>query len=264
MRRILDPLLSILRPVALRRQLEQMEQQLAEARQRNAKIKRQLAQTRRQLEQAKEKNKEIRQRLKQTRKVGSQSKRDHRADLLEKMPKSSMCAEIGVHEGKFSERILNIVKPQRLHLIDPWEHEEEDRYKQSWYGGLGSDGQTLLDQRYYAVKTRFDKEVQAQQVKIHRNYSDIALEEFEDSYFDWIYIDGNHLYEFVKQDLELYYPKIKASGYITGDDYGVQNNWWGNGVQKAVDEFVARRPELTLQTDGTQFIITKGVQPPLT
>ena len=265
MSRFLNRLLGFLRPVALRPQLKAMREQLDQARQRNVKTERQLERTRWQLEQARAKNKEIRQRLKQTRQqskqggAGSQSKRDSRENLLQKMPSGSVCAEIGVHEGKFSRRILDIVKPERLHLIDPWKHEEEDRYRESWYGGLGSDGQALLDRRYHEVEERFDKEIRTQRVQIHRSYSDVALENFEDSYFDWIYIDGNHLYEFVKKDLELYYPKIKPNGHITGDDYGVQNNWWENGVQKAVDEFVSRRPELTLKIDGTQFIITKGV-----
>jgi len=241
-----------------------MQQQLEQAKQQSARAERQLETTRRQLEQARSKDKEIRQRLKQTRQqskqtsiAGSDAKRDVREDLLQKMPQRSVCAEIGVHEGKFSRRILDVVKPERLHLIDPWKHEEEDRYSESWYGGLGPNGQALLDKRYHEVKERFDRDVQAQRVRIHRSYSDVALEEFEDCYFDWIYIDGNHLYEFVKKDLELYYPKIKANGYITGDDYGVQNNWWENGVQKAVDEFVSQRAELTLETNGTQFIIAR-------
>ena len=42
------------------------------------------------------------------------------------------------------------------------------------------------------------------------------------TYFDWIYIDGNHTYEYVKQDLEGYRPKVKPGGYMAGDDYGTK------------------------------------------
>jgi hypothetical protein len=168
------------------------------------------------------------------------------------MPKRSVCAEVGVNEGEFSKQILSVVGPRRLHLIDPWKHVEQ--YAEAHFGGLGSDGQALMDVRYERVKRELAAEIETGQVTIHRDFSSSASHEFEDSYFDWIYIDGNHLYEFVREDLEIYNPKVKAQGYLAGDDYGVEG-WWANGVQKAVDEFVAIRPDLNLELIGTQFLI---------
>jgi len=71
-----------------------------------------------------------------------------------------------------------------------------------------------------------------------------------------IYIDGNHLYEFVKQDLELYYRTVKEGGLITGDDYG-DGGWWQGGVKKAVDEFVAKGFVEAIEIKGGQFILKK-------
>lgn len=173
------------------------------------------------------------------------------------MPKRSICAEIGVHEGVFSEQILRIVQPRRLHLVDPWRHEEGNRYREARYGGLGPAGQAVLDERYKRVRVKFDEEIRNGQVRIHRATSGSIYRDFEDHYFDWIYVDGNHLYEFVVQDLELYFPKVKPGGYLTGDDYG-SSGWWENGVQRAVDEFARSKPGLTLRVDGTQFIIEKS------
>ena len=82
--------------------------------------------------------------------------------------------------------------------------------------------------------------------------------EFAVHYFDWIYIDGNHLYDFVKQDLELYYPKVKPGGFLTGDDYGAKGRW-GDGVERAVADFVASTSSLTLNVTGKRFIIRKSV-----
>jgi hypothetical protein len=172
------------------------------------------------------------------------------------MPQRSICAEIGVHEGDFSKEILCSVKPVKLHLIDPWEYLKGEEYQEAWYGGKASDGQATMDRRFLSVRDRFSKEIDKWQVVIHRRYSAEVASEFSDGYFDWIYIDGNHLYEYVKQDLELYYSKIKVGGYITGDDYGC-DGWWGNGVQKAVDEFVRRRDGLSLEVIGNQFIVRK-------
>ena len=53
-----------------------------------------------------------------------QLKRMARDYLLCNMPKHSICAEIGVHEGEFSRRIVDTVEPERLHLIDPWKQGE--------------------------------------------------------------------------------------------------------------------------------------------
>jgi len=94
-------------------------------------------------------------------------------------------------------------------------------------------------------------------VVMHRGYSSDVVEDFQDGYFDWIYIDGDHQYRFVKQDLNLYYPKVKKGGFVTGDDYG-HEGWWDNGVQKAVDEFVVQRKDVHFEVRGGQFIIQKG------
>lgn len=50
---------------------------------------------------------------------------------------------------------------------------------------------------------------------------------------DFIFIDANHEYEFVKQDCELYWPKIKPGGFLCGHDYCGGHP----GVTEAVDEF---------------------------
>ncbi|CAA9224545.1 MAG: hypothetical protein AVDCRST_MAG93-600 [uncultured Chloroflexia bacterium] len=246
------------KPPTSREEPNQTSLQLEQAQRQNRKLEQQLEQARRRNKKIRQKLDDTKQQLKQAKKAKLQLEGVIRDSILRRMLKGSVCAEIGVHEGSFSREILDVVQPARLHLIDPWKHEEDDRYHQSWYGGLGSEGQAIMDQRYLAVREQFDQEIRAGQVQVHRSYSDAASEEFADSYFDWIYIDGNHLYEFVKKDLKLYYPKVKTDGYITGDDYGAQN-WWENGVQKAVDEFVSQRPELTLEVSGRQFVIKKSV-----
>jgi len=181
---------------------------------------------------------------------------DPRTHLLMEMPKGSVCAEIGVHEGGFARRILDIVKPKRLHLVDPWKHEEGEQYENALYGGLGPGGETVMETRYKKVRERFENEIRSGQVVIHRDVSHVVVREFEAHYFDWIYIDGNHLYDFVKQDLELYHGKVKPGGFLTGDDYGVRG-WWGDGVERAVTEFMSRNPGLTLSVRKHQFIIRR-------
>ena len=162
-----------------------------------------------------------------------------RTKLLKKMPRRSVCAEIGIHGGDYTHQILRHVEPVKLHLIDPWKHESGEQYKEALYGTSISDGQATMDKRFNAVKARFAEQIERHQVQVHRAYSSDVVYTFSDNYFDWMYIDGNHLHEFVKKDLQLYYPKVKPGGYLTGDDYGVEG-WWKNGVKTAVDDFVTQ------------------------
>lgn len=184
------------------------------------------------------------------------NERSARFSLLEMMPKGSICAEIGVDKGEFSQQILKLVQPQKLHLIDPWQYQEEELYREARYGASGSGSQAFMDERYQNVVNKFSDEIQSGRISIHRGYSNLVCSQFEDNYFDWVYIDGNHSYEFVKQDLELYYDKVKKGGFITGDDYGTVG-WWKDGLNRAVDEFVAKGAVNLIKLDKTQFILKK-------
>lgn len=172
------------------------------------------------------------------------------------LPRQSIGAEIGVHLGGFSRQIVDALDPKELHLIDPWEHLTGSDYKNAWYGGRAKDGQKEMDARHEQVRTNFAAELATGQVKIHRGYSTDVLDGFEDGYFDWIYIDGNHLYEFVKRDLELALLKTRSGGLITGDDYS-EGGWWAGGVKKAVDEFADRKLARLVEIRHGQFIFRK-------
>src|ERR1700722_8275794 len=180
----------------------------------------------------------------------------NRQILLEMLPKNSVCAEVGVHRGDFSARVLKVVNPKEFHLIDPWRYEESNTYKAALYGGKARGGQAEMDERCESVQRRFDPEIRSGRVVIHRDNSNTILGKFPDGYFDWIYIDGNHLYEFVRQDLALSFQKTKPGGYLTGDDYQAEG-WWEGGVKKAVDEFVRSKSVQLASTDDGQFVLRK-------
>jgi hypothetical protein len=176
--------------------------------------------------------------------------------LLELLPKNSVGVEIGVHKGDFSERILQVVQPKELHLIDPWKHETSAVYDDALYGGRAKSGQVEMDRRFADVCVRFEAPVRREQVKIHRGYSTDVLSRFPDDYFDWVYIDGNHLYEYVKKDLDLSFRKTKTGGFVTGDDY-MEGGWWEGGVKKAVDEFANSQAAQLVEIRHGQFIFRR-------
>jgi len=160
------------------------------------------------------------------------TRRDQVRDrLLGMMPKGAVAAEIGVWEGGFSARILEITEPRELHLIDPWLYQPE-------FGNTGfgrKKNETRMDEMYAEVAARFSNRPE---VRLHRAKSADALAALADASLDWVYVDGNHNAPFVDEDLALCRAKVKPGGIIAGDDY----NWQGeNGapVRAAVEALVA-------------------------
>ena len=77
---------------------------------------------------------------------------------------------------------------------------------------------------------------------IVRKYSNQAVEMFKDNSLDFVYLDANHKYEEVKADIEMWFPKLKSNGIISGHDFiedgirlvdGIPTDF---GVQQAVKE----------------------------
>jgi hypothetical protein len=184
------------------------------------------------------------------------SQKHQRATLLEILPRGSVGAEIGVHLGDFSDDILRIVAPARFYLVDPWEHFDTPAYKHAWYGGGAKGGQNEMDERYESVLVRFRREIDAGQVLVHRGFSNDFGLTLPADHLDWVYIDGDHTYEFVKRDLELFFGKLKPGGHLIGDDYH-DGGWWAGGVKKAVDEFMRTYPVDIVTLKYEQFMLRK-------
>jgi hypothetical protein len=153
--------------------------------------------------------------------------------LLQYIPQKSVCAEIGVLRGDFSELINTIITPRSLYLIDPWIEGYDKNSDKKYKSGLQTAYSTESD--LSVVMSRFLTHIQNQQVVIKRGFSYDFVNTFPDSYFDFIYIDATHLYESVKADINMYLPKLKNNGVLAGHDYINVDNF---GVIAAVDESV--------------------------
>lgn len=55
-------------------------------------------------------------------------------------------------------------------------------------------------------------------IEIITGRSQEMSERFDDESIDLLYIDGDHRYEYEKQDYDLYFPKVKRGGLIIIDD----------------------------------------------
>ncbi len=148
----------------------------------------------------------------------------NRVELLKRLPKQGIVAELGVDEGEFSNFIVEYCKPEKLHLIDTW---SSRRYN---------------DRKFSKVTSKFYGKIENGRVQIHRKLSTEASFEFNDYYFDWIYIDTDHRYRTTLDELYAFSKKVKKGGFIAGHDY-VMGNWTKSikyGVVEAVAEFCVK------------------------
>lgn len=178
------------------------------------------------------------------------SKRDKvRGRLLARLPKGAVVAEIGVWEGGFSRRILEICEPKELHLIDPWQYMPE-------FGNTGfgrRKNEHKMEEKFKDVSEAFKED---SRVIIHRATSEEALGAMPDGSLDWVYIDGNHNEPFIGNDLAMCLKKVKPKGIITGDDYNWQTESSGAPVRRAVEALVAELgDQIKLTLMANQYII---------
>lgn len=145
----------------------------------------------------------------------------NRMELLKLMPKNGVAVELGVDQGLFTEKILELANPSKLHLVDVWNTE------------------VYNDDKRVSVQDKFKEHIESGKIELNIGYSTDVSKQFEDNYFDWIYIDTDHSYETTKSELEMYRTKVKPGGIIAGHDYilGSWNHMIRYGVKEAVHEF---------------------------
>jgi hypothetical protein len=179
-----------------------------------------------------------------------------RSWVCDLLPPGSTGVEIGVWQGDFSALLLERVRPEALHLVDPWKFEQAGPYDEAMYGQAGAGDQQAMDAVHDRVCARFAGEIAAGQVIIHRAASAEAASSFRPDELDWVYIDGNHLYEFVHADLTAWGPLVERGGHLICDDYGVPG-WWDDGVTRAVEEFAARADWDLVRVSDAQAVLRR-------
>jgi predicted O-methyltransferase YrrM len=151
---------------------------------------------------------------------------------LAEMVSAKSILEIGVAYGYHADFMCTVLPGINYVGVDPYEagYDLNDIFCQDVQGLFGEPvPQNAMNRLFDVVSSNLLKfEGRA---KLIREKSWDAADQFKDSSFGLVYIDGDHTYEGVKKDLNAWYPKVSKGGIICGDDIG-----WA-GVKEAVDEF---------------------------
>lgn len=149
--------------------------------------------------------------------------------------------EIGTWKGYFAERLFKSGRAKTLYCIDPYE-----LYGDYYFDDLNS-AESIAKNKLKPYNVTFIKE-----------YSNKAVDKIKGK-VDFIYIDGNHSYNSVKEDIKLYWPKLKEGGIFGGHDFCYQSTKNGEGVIKAVTEFAVKN-DLKLFVESPDWWIYKTVR----
>jgi hypothetical protein len=117
--------------------------------------------------------------------------------------------EIGTARGLFAEWMFKRIKKLKLYCIDPWI--AYPRYVEM----CDEEGQKIYDDMF----SQAQKKLAGKNVEFIRKYSIDAVKDFKDESLDFVYIDGNHTFEYVIQDIAEWERKVRKGGIVSGHDY---------------------------------------------
>jgi predicted O-methyltransferase YrrM len=144
-----------------------------------------------------------------------------------------MAVEIGTYQGAAADCFASAFK--LLCTIDPWIRK----------------GREMID-----VKAVWEEAMAEHKNVFHyQETGNEAAGYFPYSFFDFIYIDACHDYDSVKNDIKVWLPKLKDTGFLCGHDYPGR----GEGVKRAVDERF-REPDMVFPDSSWVIQFKKGVR----
>lgn len=151
---------------------------------------------------------------------------------IAKDPMIKIVAEVGSWKGHsvcyLAEEMLKNNKVFKIYCVDVWE-------KWEYYTTFDETQKELLEDVRKSHDI-FDDNVRKHGVRDFivdiQDNSHNGSKRFDDKFFDCVFLDADHQYDVVLKDIELWYPKVKKGGIISGHDYFELSC----GVKKAVDE----------------------------
>ena len=126
-------------------------------------------------------------------------------------------AEIGVQRGLWTATLFKYIPDLKMYCIDGWT-------AYSTYEDIKE--QKLCDGYYEEAK----KITEGHDCKLIKKLSMDAVGDFEDESLDFVYLDGNHAFEYITNDIAEWSKKVRKGGLVIGHDYWqskARERWYG-------------------------------------
>lgn len=135
-------------------------------------------------------------------------------DLFEKNRVFNRGIEIGSYKGEYAKEILNKWNG-KLYLLDLWRSVDDGSYIDETNCKNYNDIMNTCCENIRTFENRC--------FMLRANADDLC-NLFPNEYFDFIYIDANHKYDAVLNDMNKWFPKLRKGGVFAGHDY-LKINW---------------------------------------
>lgn len=135
---------------------------------------------------------------------------------------SGIFVEIGTWKGLSIKYLAGRVKNKNIQIVGI-----------DTFQGTAGEHDDDIDVINGTLYQTYLKNIQPYSIRTIIGRSDETYINFEDNSIDFVFIDADHHYQSVKKDIELWYPKVRTGGIISGHDYAYGGEC---GVIPAVNE----------------------------
>ena len=137
-------------------------------------------------------------------------------EMFDRFPGPAHFVEIGSYKGRSSSfmavEIANSGKSIKFDCVDTWEGSPEHKE-----GGSLEDPDVVNGDMFDIFKTNM--EPVKDHYSAHKMTSIEASKLYQDNSLDFVFIDADHSYESVVEDIQSWFPKVKNGGIIGGHDF---------------------------------------------
>lgn len=160
--------------------------------------------------------------------------------------------EVGVYKG-YNVAIIGQQRSRAIvHAIDPWMCTDSQAYRET-ADYIAFDSNATHEDNFREAHAHCWFLNSQDRIRWHRSRAMDAVGQFADGSVDMVFLDGDHSESAVAQEIDAYWPKVAAGGWLGGHDY--EHPGFYSGVKAAVDRFVTSIGlSLELDCDYSWFV----------